>query len=257
MPQEMIVNSVAVEMKKKKASPADQKLLQDLVRSTSVTEAIPDDIKAEDFHDATRVVCMGIARSQLITDGLMPFLGRLLSVAKERPELWNKKYEKHEDYLSSLTQTYGVGRTTLFDARKLYSRWGKVLEPSRFEAIGRVSLMVITRAVPRGDEGKATARKLLDIGESKTVRELVDYCVDKGYLEKGEAAGGSFSFPCNQKQAKIFHKFFGDDRVHAYCESSHAADILEHMVEECIQEWIEKGEAIMEERAGKVVEASA
>jgi len=256
MAKELIISPAANDMARKKNSDAEVALLKQLEKSVLVDVVLPPDMPKEDFNVALSAVCKTFVKSHVKEEAMFLVLGELLLIAGAHPELYQPKYETLDAFIESLEQSFGVGRSTCYDAKKAALRWGKVIEIDRFPKIGRVKLAIVSKAVPVGDEGKATARKLLEICETKPAKDVLDYCYEKGYLAPGEASGSKFSFTLNKKQHKIFTKWFGDPRVHAVCESSQTADILEHMIQECEIEWIEKGEAAMKEREDSVSAAS-
>ena len=259
MSEELIPSNIAADIRRKKVTDEEKTLLARVSRANTLEEVFPDDIKPSDFALGVRAVCTGLGRAEAAKNTLMPALGRLMYLAQQFPELWNTKYETYESYVDSLYVTFGASRSTCYEARKNYERWGKVLTVAQFEAVGRTGVKLLNKAVPRGDEAKATPRKLVDMLVKDTVAKVKEYCQDKGLITADEATGGFFRFPCNKKQLKIFKKFFGDGRIHAYVESGHVAEILEAMIAECEQTWIEKGEEAMEAAKGKseVVEVTA
>lgn len=234
MPQELIINPVAYAYRDEKQSPSEMKRVRRFMETgANIDSLIPDDIGASEYQEDLRAACVAIARSQLISEAVMPVLGRLLVVASEHPELYSDQHESWSAFMESISQTYGLGRSTLYEARRMYERWAGVLGVGEFEQIGRVSLNLLSKAVPRGDEGKATAKKLIEKAKQVTSAALRKFCVDKGYLEAGEDSGGYFSVPCNKRQLKLFNQWFKDARVQSRVGSGAAAEILEAMIGEC------------------------
>lgn len=246
--QELIVSSTASGVARKKINESEDALLRELGKADiTVDVVVPDDIKPDEFKVALSAVCKTFAKANIKATVMYFVLGRLMQVAEQHPDVYEKNFAKHEDFVIAIEGEYGVGRSTCFEARKAVARWGLIIETARFEKIGRAKLKLISKAVPKGDEKSATATKLLKMAEDKTEEELAEYCYEKGYLERGEAQGGHFNIPANKKQVKIFKAFFANPKIQAVCESSSAADILEHMIEEVKQEWIDKGEAALAE----------
>jgi hypothetical protein len=247
--KEIIHAAIAIEVQKKKSTEEEGKLTNALVKSTStVTELIPDDISVEDFNKKLGAVCKGIVRAQLFSEGLLSFLGRLLAVAAERKDLW-EKFEKFEDFVAWIRDTYGVSRATVFECKRLSLRWSGTLNAQDFEAVGRVKLNLIGKVVDKGSEGTQKAVKLIEMAKTSTAKELSAHLESKGLLPASEASGGYFRYPGNKRQIKEHTKFFNDARIHAVVGSSQVADIIDALLAEASIEWLHRGEELMAEQA--------
>jgi hypothetical protein len=200
-----------------------------------------------DFEVALSAVSKVLVRAQLQSETMFPALGQLLLVAQGNPDLWNKKFESFEAFRLSLAERFGVGRQTSYDAMNYARRWSAVLPPADFASVGRVKLHLISKAVRKGKEAQATARKVIEFAKDHTATELEEYLSDKGLTEKGESSGAIFRIPANKRQTKDFTRWFKDPRVAAKVGSDKWADILEAMIQECSVEWYAAGEQAIDE----------
>lgn len=250
MSQETINNAVAFQTR---PTPSQQKLAQALSgKNVTIEEAVPADISKKDFDSTLDAVCSTMARAQIVEDGMFIALGRLMVVAQENPELWKEKFETQDKMIFWIEQKYGVCRATVFEARRLASRWSGVITAEMFEAVGRVKLGLIGKVIDIGKEGSAQANKFLTMATEKTTAEMRSYFEEKGMIGASEATGTYFTFPCNKRQAKDFKKFFNDPRIQSHVGSGNLAEILDALISECEGEWLRQGEEKMvEENKGE------
>lgn len=251
MPQELITQAeIASTVAQKPPTDAEKRILKKLSEDQVTVEVcIPEDIGKTDFNVTLSAVCKTLVKAHLQEEILMPALGRLLQVATEHPELYQtEEIPTFEDFVAEIGKTYGVGRSTCYDARKLASRWGHVIDVEQFRKIGRVKMQIVSKAVGKGDEGKAYVKKLLEVAATGTAENLKDFATTKGYLSSGESEGTFFKIGCNKAQARRFRRWFDNPAVKAFAGSEGEAEILDHMIEECSNEWLEKGQAILEEQ---------
>lgn len=243
--QEIIVQSVGFEARRKRPSPEDGKLVDALIKKDATIESvIPDDISDEEFHRTLRAVSNTIVRAQMVSEGLMPVLGRLIAVARARPELWQTKHDTWEAFVGWIQATYGVCRATVFEVQRLATRWSGTVTTEQFEAVGRVKMGILSKVVGKGDEGKAATVKLIELASKSTAAEFIEALAKKGLIEASESTGSTgVKFPCNKRQFRDFNKWFNDARVQAFVGSGSWAEILDAMIAEVTTEWIEKGEA--------------
>lgn len=245
--QEDIILTTAVTVMKKKYTDQEEALIKQITSPKAKIEVlVPEDMSAEAFDVAISAVSKVLVRATMQKEAMFPILGRLLYVAEKNPELWNKKHEKFKEFRLSLADRFGLSRSTSYDALEYARRWYGVLPPGDFTSVGRVKTMMISKYIGKGDEDKATARKLFEFSKDHTAEELDAKLDELLHTGKGASAGAFLKIPCNKKQLKAFLAFFGDPRIHAVCESGKSSDILEHMIEECSGEWFAQGEQLVE-----------
>lgn len=248
MSEEVIVYPTAVITSRKKLTDPERDFISKAQRAESFASLVPDEIEAGDFRVGTSAACKAIAQNQVQYRMLFPLLGRLMLVARTRPELWQSEHETYEDYCIAIAEKYGVSRSTIYEARQAVDRWGKTLSIEDFKKVGRSNLKKISKAVVKGEEGKGTARKLLEIAGSSTGKELDEYIESKLHISPTENIGAYVRIPCNKKQESIINKWFADAQVQAEVGSEKPAEILTAMIEYC-SEW--KAKAGDAERAGR------
>lgn len=251
MPQEDIVLTTAVVLAKKKYTEKEEAIAHQLTAPKAKIEVlIPEDMNADDFDVAFSAVSKIYARATLQAQAMFPILGRLLYVAEKNPELWNKKFDKFTDFRIATADKFGVARSTSYDAWDYARRWYEVLPPSDFSTVGRVKIKMISNYIGKGDESKATARKLVEFAKEHTADEL-DAHMDKTlHTGRGSSTGAFFKIPCNKKQLKVFAEWFGDPKIHAKTGKDKVADILELMIDECqSSNWEADGEELIEQAA--------
>jgi hypothetical protein len=249
MPEDIILTTAAT-VARKKWTPEEEDLVKELTRPRAQIDVlIPNDMDSDKFELALSAVSRVIVKATMQREAMFPVLGRLLLVASLNPELWNKKFERFEDFRLSLADRFGLGRQTSYDALNYARRWAGVLPPSDYVSVGRRKLKMISQSIGVGDEGKATARKLLEFAKENTEAALGEKLDKDLHVSRGSNEGAYFKFPCSKKQQKLFDQWFADPRVQAVCGSERVADILEHMQEECTVEWITRGEQMIEAAA--------
>lgn len=228
---------------KQPPSDEDKALLTKLTKSGTVVDvAISDDISPEEYHNCLRVVSIQLTRSLKQAEVLMPFLGRLLDITSRHPELYKDKgFDSYETFVEMLGAKYGVGRSTCFEARRMVQRFPS-LTISEFEKTGRVNMRILAQAIPKGEEQKPFARKLVEMAQTSTAKDLRAHCEEKGYLHKGETQGAYISIGCSADVKAAWDEFVNNVDVHAFVENASPGAILHRMIEECSGEWLARVE---------------
>lgn len=248
--QEEVVLTTALALSKKKYTSEEEELVKAVTKPGAQIEVVlPADMDPKQFDVAISAVSKVIAKATLQAQAMFPVLGRLLFVAQEHPELWDKKFDKFEDFRIATADKFGLARQTSYDALQYAKRWMAVLPPEEFKTVGRVKLLSISKYIGKGDEGKKTARDLIEFAKEHTMDELDAHMDKKLHTGAGATKGAFFKYPCSKRQLKDHSSFFNDPRVHAVVGSEKWGDIQDALIAECKVEWLEKGDAMVENGA--------
>jgi hypothetical protein len=243
-----------VALAKRKTSEDDQKLFLEMAKPGGKIEVlIPNEIDPKEWKRSINVTCQVLARAQSQEQVTLVVLGRLLMVAKSSPEIMGHHASFEEFLNQEVLDTYGVSRSTCFEAMGL-CRWPG-LETRQFELVGRRNFRLLNQAVLKGDETKTYARTALQKAAELPEEEFRGFLEEKHYLEKGESMGATLRIPMNKRQHKDATKFFADPEIVAAAGSEKIADILDAMIAEVEVEWRHRGAEIIKESAE--IEASA
>ncbi len=232
------VLSSAVEQVKRPPTPAERRLLTELTAPGAVVSSlIPDEIDADQFYSTIGVVCAALSRAVLQTEMLLPVLGRLLDITQQHPELYKDRgYETYEAFLDKLGETYGVSRSSCFEARKMVQRFPD-LTVSTYEKVGRVNMQILAKAIPPGDEKKPYAKKLIEKAAEWSAKELRQHCVDQNYIEAGETEGAYVHFACDKTRKRFIEKFLNDEDIQAFLETKDPGKMIARCIEESVTGW--------------------
>ena len=217
----------------------ESQLIQALIKpDAQIQVIIPVDIKAAEWVSAFDATCKAIDLTFNKQGVLFPVLGRLLAVAKKNPETFKSLgYEFYDDFLErAIRQKFDWGRSSSYAAVSMVERWPD-LSNQEYLDIGPAKFAVLAKAIPKGDEQKSAGRKLLAAAKTSTVAELKALTVQHGLSEEGEHDGAVFQITCNKSQLRVFCEFFGDPDIHAVCQTTDKAIILELAIGEVTAEW--------------------
>ena len=246
MPESIIAN-VAAEVAKAELVPAEKKFMKLLEQNdVKVQVIVPEDINPEDFRGALSAICKSYAKAEYRRELLFPALGQIMLVAKAHKELWDQQHENYEKFVEATEAEFGVSRSTLYEARKAVERFGAVLDLEQFPLVGRHRLKICSGLVPKGAEKEATAKKLLKVAQTESSEKLEEFISANYHQSRSERVGTTFEIECNKKQASYYEKFFSNAKIQAYVGSDKAAAILDALIAECSQTWIDDGEEKMD-----------
>lgn len=223
-------------------SPAESRLVTEMIKpECQIQVVIPEEIKAEKWQEAFTATVKALDLTFSKTRALQPVLGRLLQVARVKPETYKSiGYETFDDFLErAIRSKFAWGRSTCFDVMRMVDRWPGLTQ-QEYVDIGVVKFNVMAKVIPKGDENKKVAKQILEVAKTSSVAELKEFCVKKGLSENGDHDSTIFSITCSRAQAEEFEKFFDDQEVQAYCESGARASILECAIAESVIEWKNK-----------------
>jgi hypothetical protein len=231
-------------------SESEMAILKKITKPDVTVEVIvPKEIDAEKFWEVLSITCQAYMKAEAQTSVLFPLLGRLLLVAKQNPESYKAKFETYEELIAAVGEKFGVGRTTCFEARRLADKWGPAeLEMHTYADIGRVKFKFLGSIVPSDAVSQGWVKGLLKKAGELTLKELREYCEDKGYAEKG-STGASIIMACSKRMLKDWRKFCKTPEVQAYCGTDDPAEILDHLMQECESEWLSAGAEKVKEAA--------
>lgn len=207
----------------------DKKLLAELTApGAKIDVVVPDSIDPKEWHAAADVVSRAYVRANKQQEALYPVLARLLLVAKTNSEIWQDGYEKFDDFLKAEFEArFDIARSSCYEAINWAERFGEIVPTEQFPAIGRLKARIISKAVPRGEEKKATAKKLLAMAPTVTAAELEEHIEENLHIEKGSARGAMLKVLCSKAQLKRFDRFFESAENQGYAETDNRAEMLE------------------------------
>jgi hypothetical protein len=226
---------------KKNFTDKEKKLLSELTNpGAEISVIAPAEMDAKDWLFATDVTCKALVRAQVQEQALIPVLGSLLSIARKNPEMVKQAgFEGFDDLIEKhIEPTYGISRSSAYEFMGIVSKWGALLpNVQSYEAIPRRNFRVLKAAVPAGDEGKKFAKDLVEKAKELGEKALKAFCVEKKYIEQGEADGAIFKVPCNKSEFKRLTAFIENPDYQAYVGSGKAARMLLKAIAEATTEW--------------------
>jgi hypothetical protein len=215
----------------------EQTLLKQLLAPGAIIEAvIPADAPAEELWTTLDACVRGYRILDARSTRLRLIIGKLLIIFENKPSLYKTLgYDTFFDFMrKGAYDTLGIHRSSAYEGKRAAKNWPQ-LSPDRYASIGVKNIELLNKFT----NGKSPhAEEWLDRAEKMKTRELQKYVEERGFLNNGEAAGATFTIPTNRDRYARFKEFFEDGRVQSYCGSKYPDAILEHLIEECHDEWI-------------------
>ncbi len=199
-------------------------------------------VDAKQWFNDTAIVCRAYLRAELQQQALLPVLGRLLQIAKARPEIWNSKFASFRAFMTEgVPKKFGIEKSTAYEALQMATRFPD-LSVKEFQSVGRQNMRTLLQAVPKGEEEEPYAKKLMAKAVGMKTDDFRDLCEKDRKLEPGETSGAFLRLPCNKSQLKFIQKFLANPEFQAICGTDNPAKMLVYAIEEATTEWRAQGE---------------
>ena len=230
---------------------AESRLVSELIKpDCQIQVVIPAEIEPKEWAKAFHAVVKALDTIYRKDKFMKPALGRLLLVARANPATYKELgHQTFDAFLEKeIKSRYEWGRSTWFATMSMVDRWPN-LTVAEYAEVGPKKFEVLAKAIPKGDEKKSEAVRLLETSKTVTVSELKDLCVERGLSISGDHDGAVLSITCSKAQLQVFNDFFACPEVQAVCQTADKGKILELAIAEVIGEWVNLAQSYAKEAA--------
>ncbi len=215
--------------------PKERELMKSYDPDSKLKLAIRDDLTDQEIIDGLEVLCNATYKVGYIGSAFRASLGRMLALASaSQTFLETAGFESMGAYEEHLIGKTGLSRTVLKDAQKIHQHFPN-LEIGRYGLIGHTKLLVCAKVTNQNENG---CTEILRKAEKLTEKELVEWLHEKGYIDKDEHAGGSFSVKGSLAKIKEIRGMLKSAAFHHAAESDKEIDIILAALRSCKVEWI-------------------
>lgn len=248
---ELPVNCQVVETDRNHLNREEHELLKELLRPGALIESIiPENaLPTELWHMlATCVRGHRLLEARMLR--LRPIIGRILVIFENKPSLYKALgYETYTDFMRrGVYDTLGLHHTSAWEGRLVARDWPQ-LTPDRYAQIGPKKVAILSKFMT-GRSPNADA--MLDVAQPMRVREFREYATQRGLISEGECDGATIVITTNRMVAARWKEFASDGRIHSVVGSKDHGQILEAVLQEVSNEWIDKGEQIQQMRRQEI-----
>lgn len=209
-----------------------------LSKDLDVSQMIPHDTPRQQLWEMIQVCASGIVLFESRLRRLVPILGYILLLFKNKPSLYKDMgYETFEQFRNQgVGGLFGMHRTSLYWSQIVAQKWPQLVKnPELYAKIGPVKLNIVSKFA---DGSAVNADHILDMAGKMTVTELRQYTEQRGLTVAGETIGAMISIPCNLKQKLEWTKWVARGEVQSVVGSKDPAEILMAMMKESEATWI-------------------
>jgi hypothetical protein len=239
---EQTANCQVVETDQTHLNQQEHQLLTELLRpGTAITAVIPEDATAAELWTTLSACTHGLALLEMRVLRLKPIIGRVLMIFESKPSLHKSLgYDTYSEFLAKgVFEKLGLHRTSAYQGVLAAKHWPQ-LGPDQYAKVGPKRLEILSKFATGSSPNAA---QWLETAASMTVTNFREYVEQRGFLQPGEALGTTFTIHTNLARAKVFKAFFTDGRIQSVVGSKEWDVVLECMIREFQQEWVDKWEA--------------
>jgi hypothetical protein len=216
----------------------DQKILADLCSPDSETNFVFDPKQSpanilRSLYVATRAATWLERRR----DGLIQVIGRILSVCKNNPDIYQTLgYKSFDAFIKKhVVEALGMSKSTLRDAMGIYEAFPDK-PPSLIAEIGVTKMNLIRRHTNSDQPGHMA---ILEAAKTQSYREVLKAICERENVPSGEIDRAVIVIQCTVAQKEMFESFADDPRVRSMCQTEDWGLILENMIAEVGAEWLQ------------------
>ncbi len=227
--------------------PEEAQAVQALLSSKAqLSEAIPDEIPADDLWKTLTACCKSLSACRHAVSQLKPAIGRLLLILQDRPEIYKAHgYSNYDDLMTrGMRDILGVPRSEAYAAVRLVQKWPS-LGLSDFKACTYSKIMEISKYT---DESQPSAQKWLTAAQTHTLDELRDLAANNGILPRADADFASITILTTKSVKDSWTEFHNDPQVRAYVGSDDPGTILEMALAEARAFWLSQAMVQMQDQ---------
>jgi len=230
---------------------AEQAVWQALITSESPsTEAIPEDLSAENVWLYLNVVTKGLSRAQQAVSRLKPFLGRILMLVRQHKHLYEQQgYTTFSEFITrGVPELFNISRPEAWNCIKVAEQLN-FLPADKMEQMGFSKLNLLATALKRGTQDGMSVEMVKTKRDywvaaaespSMTVKQFAEKIETEMQGDKGELSTKALMIYVPEDVWNRWHEFVGLAEVQAYCDSESEGVILARLIDECETEWVAK-----------------
>jgi hypothetical protein len=199
--------------------------------NAEVSLVIPPEVTPAQIHDHLLVCCKALGRLDRAKSKLLWVIGRLLILCQENPEVYLErgiaKDFKHflRDYVE---KELGVSRSASYLAMQTIRQWPR-LSIEEYAAVGVGKFAILNTF---SSQNGISSSKLLSQARKLSTRQLREWAVQTGRMERGETTPAVITIGCSQKTKRLWEHFIRNAKTIQAAESDNAAAILEACIAE-------------------------
>lgn len=236
---EIVAESHTIERDRTHLNEQEHTLIKELLRPGASIEAIiPADATPEDLWKTLDACVRGMSLLEARMLRIKPIIGRLLVMFENKPSLYKGLgYKTYSEFMTrGVYDKLGLHRTSAYEAVRLAKDWQQVT-PDQYAKIGTKNMNTLSKFCSGRDRNADT---WLKAAETMKVTEFNSYVEQRGFLSPGEAKGATIIIHTNQSVWDHWKEFRTDPRIHGAVGSKQEDIILEALMQECFDEWIER-----------------
>jgi hypothetical protein len=244
----IVVEAQITEQARTHLSEQEQSLLKELLRpGASIEAVIPPDATAEDMWNTLDACVRGLKMLEVRTLRLKPIIGRLLLMFENKPSLYKTLgYETYSEFMNKgVYELLGLHRTSAYEGKLVARDWPQITPDQYATKIGPKKLNVLSKFT---NGRNSTAEHWIKAAETMKVSELQQCVEQRGLIAKGETIGAVITIKTNRDFYARYFEFMEDGRVQSVVGSKSHDKILEAMISEVFDEWIQRHEDEIERK---------
>lgn len=206
-----------------------------LETDAEISLTVPDCVTPAQIFDQLMTLSGAIDRMDYARARLMAVVGHLMLLCQEHPETYTERgFSSWRDFLNRcIYMKFGWSRQHAYLAMQTVRLWPS-LSVSEYAEIGIGKFNVLNRF---SSQNGTSSRKLLAQAKKMTVRELREWAITTGRMERGEDRPAVITIGCNQKTRKLWEEFIRHQKTIEVAGSESPAVILEACVAEFCGEY--------------------
>lgn len=231
----------------------ESKLLPGLLNtSKSPNDFFPDDIAIHLLPQYLSIASKAYLVAQDTVGKLKPFLGRILVLYKQHPELYKSRgFATYDDWMSTgVRQEYGLNRGQAYECVNIAQQCGH-LDSRTITLLGFSKLNVVAKIIKQSVASDASIEMRQDkvdqwvqvaLQEGMTVSRLKETAEENNAVEPGSLEMRVIvSIAVNPETEKMWSAFVNSPEVQQYVGSSDPGVIFERSIQENVNEWQARG----------------
>jgi hypothetical protein len=221
----------------------EREIVRNLLTTTKpLNEVIPDDISAFDLSRNLMAACKGKQRTEWADSRIKLWLGRMLVVARNCPELWQGNYKDFDDFMTTgVPKLFGVSRNEGFKVKKIIEELSGSLSMNEMQGIGlgrlNAAATAIRKKTPEGTPDyvrEKTVQTWVERAKNNTIEKLNEFMVAEQVISQGDAdATCTVMFELKKDVYEKFKVFRDQEWVTSKCGGRSDNRIIEAMLSEC------------------------
>lgn len=233
---------------------ADEAMLLPEIMATdkSPNDFIPNDTSVDLLRQYLSITSKAYLRAQDAVGKLKPFLGRILVLYKQHPELYTSKgYNTYDSWMSDgVRREHGLNRGQAYECVNIAEQCGH-LSSGIISGLGFSKLNTVAKIVKQsvGSEMSIEMRQQkaddwvqVALEPGMTVARLKEIAEEANVVEIGSLEPRVVvSIPVNPETLLFWEAFSSSPEVKVYCGTEDKGTIFERALQECSTEWQAQG----------------